>query len=223
MAASNGLAATSSASFGIGSARSELLDDRGGQRLVLLGQLARDIERMAACRGSSRDLLDGTVDETAASPASDCCGVTALLGQAQTLPIGIEPKPRPRRPSRVSTSIVDVDQHRVGDDAAAELDRRAIVDPLGVGADVRRCECRSAFAFGEYGAGSQPTQPALQECGHAECGMGGWFSRTPHSEIRTPHSPHASIPLLTAHTAACVRSATPIFFSKCCTCSFTVS
>jgi hypothetical protein len=38
--------------------------------------------------------------------SSDWGGVIALLGQAQTLPIGIEPNPLPRRPARVSTSIV---------------------------------------------------------------------------------------------------------------------
>jgi hypothetical protein len=37
--------------------------------------------------------------------ASELSALTCWLGQAQTLPIGIEPLPRPRRPSTVSTSM----------------------------------------------------------------------------------------------------------------------
>src|SRR5262245_28555190 len=38
--------------------------------------------------------------------SSDCGAETTLLGQAQTLPIGIEPNPLPRRPPADSTSTV---------------------------------------------------------------------------------------------------------------------
>ncbi len=62
--------------------------------------------------------------------ASVTLPASVLLGQAQALPIGIEPRPRAAAVAGFDVDR-DVQQQRVGDDAAAELHRRAIRDALG--------------------------------------------------------------------------------------------
>ncbi len=65
--------------------------------------------------------------------ASVCSAETRLLGQAQALPIGIEPKPLAAPAVAGFDLDHDVEQHHVGHDAAAELDRRAVGDSLAFG------------------------------------------------------------------------------------------